>query len=171
MKNTSISKKQKPIKTNNEIGFHKDMNNSWYYYFSYWAIIFFLFYILEIIPFSPYLLYLAIVIFIVAELIYLIFFQIYYRIRQPTNPNIIRTKPAWYIIIGWLTLVLVLDIIPFFLIEPEINLESILFTIILILVYLLICQNNSIKMEEQYFTKGKKFNEASKKYKVHEYIF
>ena len=80
------------------------------------------------------------------------------------NPNIIRTKPAWYIIIGWLSLVLVLDIIPFFLIEPEINLESILFTIILILVYLLICQNNSIKMEGQYFTKGKKFNEASNNY-------
>lgn len=171
MKNTSINKKQKQKENNDAIRFHKDMSNSWYYYFSYWSVIFFLFYILQLIPFSPYLLYLCIVIFIASEILYLIFYQIYYRIRQPSNPNIIRTKPAWYIIIGWLSLVLLLDIIPFFLLEPKINLESILFTGILILVYLLICLNNNIKMESQYFTKGIKFNEASKKYNLQEYIF
>ena len=45
---------------------------------------------------------------------------------------------------AWLLVVILLDILPFFMLEPIIILESTLFTGVLVLVYLLFCQNSKI---------------------------
>ena len=77
---------------------------AWYYYFSYWTLAFFLFHKANLIPYSPYLIYFCIVIFIAIEMIYLIVYQIYFRITDPSNQNIIQDKEAWSIIGAWLIL-------------------------------------------------------------------
>ncbi len=149
----------------------KNRGYAWYYYFSYWAFIFFLFYYLNIIPYSPYFLYLSIVIFIGLEILYLIIFQIYYRITDPNNINIIKSRASWSIIAAWLLIIFVIDLLPYLLLKPKVDKNSILFTLILGLVYLMFLKYQRIELEEQYFNQGEKFNEAAQRYSVYEYIF
>ena len=72
---------------------------------------------------------------------------------------------------AWLVLVLLLDIIPFFMLEPKFDLGSTLFTGILVLVYLLLCKSTDVTFNSQYFCKGKKFNEGANKYTFAQYIY
>ena len=149
----------------------KKRGYAWYYYFSYWAVAFFLFYYLNIIPFSPYFLYVGIVIFVGLEILYLIFYQIYYRITDPDNINIIKSPESWSIIGAWLLIVFVIDLLPYLLLKPEVDKHSILLTLILGLVYLMFLKYQRIELEEQYFSQGEKFNDAAQRYSVYEYIF
>jgi len=144
---------------------------AWYYYFSYWTLGFFLFHKANLIPYSPYLIYLCIVIFIAMEMIYLIAYQIYFRITDPTNQNIIQDKEAWSIIGAWLILVLFIDLLPFVFLKPQIDKHSILFTLILGIVYLMFLKKQKVNLNQQYFSKGEKFVDASRRYTVLEYIF
>ena len=144
---------------------------AWYYYFSYWAVAFFIFYKSNLITYSPYLLYLCIVIFIALEMIYLIFYQIYYRLTEPDNINIIRGKDSWSIVGAWLILVFFIDLLPYFFLKPKIDKHSILFTLILGIVYLMFLKYQRVALDQQYFTQGEKFNDAAKRYTVLEYIF
>jgi L-asparagine transporter-like permease len=144
---------------------------AWYYYFSYWALVFFIFYYLNIVPYNPYFLYLIIIIIIVIQLLYLIFYQVYYRMTDPQNINIIKTPAAWSIIVAWLLIILVIDIIPYLLLKPTTDKNSILFTFILGLVYLMFLKSQSIALGKQYFSKGEKFNDAAHRYSFYQYIF
>ena len=148
----------------------KPNSHSWFYYLTYWAVIFFLLHIFHLIPFSPYFFYVCIVIFIALEIIYLAWYQIYYRITEPSNPNVIKTKESWSLFFAWLLLVLLLDIIPFFMLEPKFDLGSTLFTGIIVLVFLLLCKNTDVTFKSQYFSKGKRFSENAKKYTASQYL-
>ena len=148
----------------------KEKTQSWFYYLTYWAVIFFLLHIFNVIPFSPFLFYSCIVIFITLEILYLVWYQIYYRITDSSNPNIIRTKKSVSLLLAWLIVVLLLDIIPFFMLEPRFDLGSTLFTGIIVLVYLVLCRNTNVTFLSQYFSKGLKFNINSEKYTAWEYI-
>jgi len=168
MKNLKSLTKNVVKNTKNE---DRKRGYSWYYYFSYWAVAFFIFYKCNLIPYSPYLLYLIIIIFIGLEIIYLIFYQIYYRLTDPNNINIIQTTESWSIFGAWLIIVFFIDLLPYLLLQPKIDKHSILFTGILWLFYLMFLKYQGIALNQQYFTKGEKFNESAKRYSVYEYIF
>ena len=131
---------------------------------------FFILYYLNILPYNPYFLYLGIIIIISIQLLYLIFYQVYYRITQPQNINIIKTPGAWSIIAAWLLIILFIDVIPYLLLKPTTDKNSILFTFILGLVYLMFLKCQSISLGKQYFSKGEKFIDAAQRYSFYEYI-
>ena len=168
--NVDLNKKAKTKNLKKDTGNVKPANYCWYFYLTYWAVIFFLLHIFHIIPLSPYFLYLCIIIFIALEIIYMSWYQIYYRITDPSNPNIIKTKKSWELFLAWLILVLLLDIIPFFMLEPKFDLGSILFTGIIVLVFLLFCRSSGVTFKGYYFSKGKRFSETAKKYTFSQYL-
>lgn len=168
MKNLLSITKNVARNTKNE---NKKRGYAWYYYFSYWVMGMFFFYKCNLLPYSPYLLYLGIVIFVTLEIIYLIFYQIYFRLTDPQNINIIQKSDSLSMIGAWLVIVFFIDLLPYFFLKPKIDKNSILFSSILGLVYLMFLKYQGIELNQQYFTKGKKFNDSAKRYSVYEYIF
>jgi len=101
---------------------------TWYTYFSWWIFIWFILFKLNLIKFSPYLIYLFTVVFIGLKFIRDIVYYLFYDEKKIKNYNLILI---------WVLLVITIDIIPFFYLQPTYNIESIIFTLLLLLLYCL----------------------------------
>ena len=104
------------------------MELTWYTYFSWWIFVWFLTFKLGITNLSPYLVYLCVVFFILFKFIRDIFYFTFYDKKKIKNYDLI---------LAWFIFVLLLDIVPFFYLEKQIDKESIFFTLFLGFVYCL----------------------------------
>ena len=116
------------------------MELTWYYYLSYWSFIWFVLFKLGFINYSPYLIYVFTFIFIITKAIRDI---IYFINDKEKIKNFDLT-------LAWIFLILILDIIPFFYLERRIDKESILFTVCLILTYLIFMNKSGINVIDHY---------------------
>ena len=116
------------------------MELTWYYYLSYWSFIWFVLFKLGFINYSPYLMYLFTFIFIITKAIR----DIIYFINDKEKIK------NFDLILAWIFLILLLDIIPFFYLERRIDKESILFTVCLILTYLIFMNKSGINVIDHY---------------------
>jgi hypothetical protein len=116
------------------------MELTWYYYLSYWSFIWFVLFKLGFINYSPYLMYLFTFIFIITKAIR----DIIYFINDKEKIK------NFDLILAWIFLILLLDIIPFFYLERRIDKESILFTVCLILTYLIFMNRSGINVIDHY---------------------
>ena len=116
------------------------MELTWYYYLSYWSFIWFVLFKLGLINYSPYLIYVFTFIFIITKAIRDI---IYFINDKEKIKNFDLT-------LAWIFLILILDIIPFFYLERRIDKESILFTVCLILTYLIFMNKSGINVIDHY---------------------
>ena len=131
---------------------------TWYYYFSYWIFIWFLLFKLGFIPYSPYLIYLLTITFIIIKGIRDIWLD-------NKNNEEIKNKDQFIL---WILLTLIVDIIPFFYLKPKIDNESILFTLVLISIYLIFMDNSGINVYNHY--KVVNYRELSTKYDLKTFI-
>lgn len=116
------------------------MELTWYYYLSYWSFIWFVLFKLDFINYSPYLIYFFTFIFIITKSIR----DIIYFINDKEKIK------NFDLILAWIFLILLLDIIPFFYLERRIDKESILFTVCLILTYLIFMNRSGINVIDHY---------------------
>ena len=124
------------------------MDISWYTYFSWWIFIWFIIFKLGLTNFSPYLIYFFVIWFIALKFIKYIIN--YYK------GNIKKLD----ILLCWFSLVLIIDIMPFFYLDKNVNKESILFTGILGLIYCLLMDSKNINIINHYSIENyKKFEQ------------
>ena len=97
----------------------------WYTFFSWWIFIWFILFKLKIISFSPFLMYIFVVAYITTKFIQNLFNL---RIEDLFHKNFSS-------VIYWSIIIIIIDIVPIFFLEPIINLESVSFTILLTIVY------------------------------------
>lgn len=116
---------------------------SWYYYFSWWIFIWFILFLCNIVPYSPYLIYSFVFVYIIIKLSIEFIHYIY-----------IDKKPIKHYdtLFGWLIIVFMIDIFPFLYLEKEINSESTMFTIILLLIYTIFAKSMGIDLIRLYTT-------------------
>ena len=117
------------------------MNLTWYYYFSYWNFIWFLLFKMGLIKYSPYFVYVLAVTFIMLKFFRDIF---YFNFKDEKE---IKNKE---IILAWFLLILILDIIPFFYLDKQLDKESIYFTVLLALIYVTFMNKSNINVIDHY---------------------
>ena len=100
---------------------------SWYYYFSWWIFIWFLLFKSKLTKISPYPIYLLIFIFVIIKLIKDSLVLLLNKKKQQ-----IKYKNT---LIVYLSILLVVDILPFLLLRYSITNKSLLVTFILTLMY------------------------------------
>lgn len=129
------------------------MELAWYTYFSWWVFIWFLIFKMNLTDLSPYLVYLGVVTFIFFKFSRDIIYFTYYDEDKVKNFDLI---------LAWVLFVLVLDIIPFFYLEKQIDVESIFFTLFLGLAYCMMMNIWKINIKDHYAVIN--YRELSDKY-------
>ena len=104
-------------------------NLQWYYYFSWWVFIWFLLFKSTLTKISPYPIYLVIFIFVIIKLIKDSLVLLLNKKKQQ-----IKYKNT---LIVYLSILLVVDILPFLLLRYSITNKSLLVTFILTLMYII----------------------------------
>ena len=117
------------------------MNLTWYYYFSYWIFIWFLIFKMGLIKYSPYFVYVLTVTFIMLKFFRDIFYFNFKDKKEIKNKDLI---------LAWFLLALILDIIPFFFLDKQLDKESIYFTVLLALVYVIFMNKSNINVIDHY---------------------
>ena len=135
------------------------MNLTWYYYFSYWNFIWFLLFKMGLIKYSPYFVYVLTVTFIMLKFFRDIF---YFNFKDEKE---IKNKE---IILAWFLLILILDIIPFFYLDKQLDKESIYFTVLLALIYVTFMNKSNINVIDHYAVIN--YRELSDKYDLKTFI-
>ena len=129
------------------------MNLTWYYYFSYWIFIWFLIFKMGLIKYSPYFVYVLTVTFIMLKFFRDIFYFNFKDKKEIKNKDLI---------LAWFLLALILDIIPFFFLDKQLDKESIYFTVLLALVYVIFMNKSNINIINHYTVVN--YREFSDKY-------
>ena len=131
-------------------------HSQWYYYLSYWIFAWFILYKINLINLNPFPIYIFVIIFVTFE-----FFYIFWKTKTSPQKNIKINKK---VIITWITLALILDYIPIFFLKPEINQVSILFGLILGLIYIVFMNSRNIGVISHYFNSDKIRNKEFENY-------
>jgi hypothetical protein len=100
---------------------------SWYTYFSWWLFLWFLLFKINIIKHSPYLIYRFVLIYVFYKIIE------QYLKKNEKNINYSKIKNAYI----WIIIVFIIDVLPIFFLKRNITIESIYFTIGLLIIYIL----------------------------------
>ena len=100
----------------------------WYYYFSWWIFIWFLLYKMKVIKYSPFLIYLFAFIFVSIKLLINIFR--YFTKNYTLSFNNVK------VLLLLLFIVFVIDFLPFLVLKRDINTKSNIFTMVLLIIYL-----------------------------------
>ena len=129
------------------------MELTWYTYFSWWIFIWFLFFKAGLTNFTPYPIYCFVVVFILLKFIRDIIYFTFYDDKKIKNYDLI---------LGWVLFIIALDIIPFFFLKPRIDKESILFTLLLGLLYCFCMEKWRINIINHYTVLN--YRELSDKY-------
>ena len=117
------------------------MELAWYTYFSWWVFIWFLLFKMDITRLSPYLMYCGILGFIFLKIVRDIVYFTFYDKKKVKKYDMICT---------WILYVLLIDIIPFFCLDRQIDKESIFFTLFLALAYCLVMNIWKLDVIEHY---------------------
>ena len=107
----------------------------WYYYFSWWIFIWFLLYKMKVIKYSPFLIYLFAFIFVSIKL--LINIYRYFTKNYTLSFNNVKVLLLLFFII------FVIDFLPFIVLKKDVNTESTIFTLVLLILYLMFVQYNN----------------------------
>ena len=135
------------------------MKLTWYYYFSYWIFIWFLIFKMGLIKYSPYFVYVLTVTFIMLKFFRDIF---YFNFKDKKE---IKNKDLF---LAWFLLALILDIIPFFFLDKQLDKESIYFTVLLALVYVIFMNKSNINVIDHYAVVN--YRELSDKYDLKTFL-
>ena len=135
------------------------MNLTWYYYFSYWIFIWFLIFKMGLIKYSPYFVYVLTVTFIMLKFFRDIFYFNFKDKKEIKNKDLI---------LAWFLLALILDIIPFFFLDKQLDKESIYFTVLLALVYVIFMNKSNINVIDHYAVVN--YRELSDKYDLKTFL-
>ena len=112
----------------------------WYTFFSWWIFIWFVLFKLNILSFSPFLMYIFVVTYVTIKFIENLFNL---RIEDLFHKNFSS-------VIYWSIIIILIDIVPIFFLEPIINLESVSFTILLTIMYVAIMNCLNINIIKHY---------------------
>ena len=139
--------------------FYGNMKLTWYYYFSYWIFIWFLIFKMGLIKYSPYFVYVLTVTFIMLKFFRDIFYFNFKDKKEIKNKDLI---------LAWFLLALILDIIPFFFLDKQLDKESIYFTVLLALVYVIFMNKSNINVIDHYAVVN--YRELSDKYDLKTFL-
>lgn len=117
------------------------MKLNWYYFFSYWVFIWFILFKLGLLNSSPYFLYLIVFTFIVSREI------IKRLVDRKKGRKIYKYNES---VFTWYVLMIIVDIIPFLLLEKDISKNSLLTSFFLVIGYLIFNSLNNINLLDQY---------------------
>ena len=115
------------------------MDLKFYNFFSYWMIIWFVMFKINIIHYSPYLIYLCVAYGITIKAIY----ELILLIKNKTQVNKL-------LFVMYFLLLLVIDIIPIYFLEPDYSNSSIIYTLTLLLIYCVIMDLQNKNIINQY---------------------
>lgn len=117
------------------------MSLHWYYYLSWWFFIWFILYQFKLIPYSPYLVYIFVFTYIILKLG-----------TEFVHYNFIDHKEIKNMdtLIGWLLIVFMIDVFPFLYMEREINMESTVFTVMILCIYILFMKRMDVDIIRLY---------------------
>jgi len=115
------------------------MNLKIYNFFSYWIAVWFILFKLNVLCYSPYLIYLVVAYGITLKAVY----EYTLLIKNKTNVN----KKLFVL---YSLLILIVDIVPIYFLEPDYSNSSIIFTLILLLLYCLIMELQNKNIITQY---------------------
>ena len=117
------------------------MKLNWYYFFSYWVFIWFILFKLGLLNSSPYFLYLIVFTFIVSREI------IKRLVDRKKGRKVYKYNES---VFTWYVLMIIVDIIPFLLLEKDISKNSLLTSFFLVIGYLIFNSLNNINLLDQY---------------------
>ena len=117
------------------------MKLNWYYFFSYWVFIWFILFKLGLLNSSPYFLYIIVFTFIVSREI------IKRLVDQKKSRKVYKYNES---VFTWYILMIIVDIIPFLLLEKDIGKNSLLTSFFLVIGYLIFNSLNNINLLDQY---------------------
>lgn len=112
-----------------------------------------------LIKYSPYFVYVLTVTFIMLKFFRDIFYFNFKDKKEIKNKDLI---------LAWFLLALILDIIPFFFLEKQIDKESIYFTVLLALVYVIFMNKSNINVIDHYAFVN--YRELSDKYDLKTFL-
>ena len=115
------------------------MNIKIYNFFSYWMAVWFILLKLKLIPYSPYLIYFCVAYGITLKAIY----ELILLIKDKTHVNKL-------LFVMYFVLLIIIDIVPIYLLEPDYSKSSIIFTLILLLLYCIIMDLQNKNIINQY---------------------
>lgn len=115
------------------------MDLKFYNFFSYWMIIWFVLFKINIIYYSPYLIYLCVAYGITIKAIY----ELILLIKNKTRVNKL-------LFVMYFVLLIIIDIVPIYFLEPDYSKNSIIFTLVLLLIYCVIMDLQNKNIINQY---------------------
>ena len=145
MNNNNIKMNNNNIKMNNN---NIKMNNNnqkepiviWYTFFSWWIFIWFILFKLNLIPYSPFLIYVIVFVYILAKITQHLFVL---KKEDYKHKN-------FNVVLIWLLIAILIDLVPIFFLKPIINMESFLFTVFLIAIYIVFMTRMKINVINHY---------------------
>lgn len=114
------------------------INLIWYNFFSWWVFVWFIFHKLGMIPYNPYIIYIIIYIFL------------FYKLGLFLINKEYNIKPNFNILIIIGIIIIIIDIIPIFFLKRKIDIDSIIFSLVLALVYILFMTIRKINIKKIY---------------------
>ena len=116
------------------------MNVTWYYFLSCWIFLWFILFKLSFIPYSPFLIYVAVIIYIILKIIHhlCILKKEDYKHKNFNS------------VVIWILIAIIIDIVPIFFLKPVVNVESIIFTLCIISLYITFMSYHQINVIKHY---------------------
>ena len=116
------------------------MNVTWYYFLSWWIFLWFILFKLNFIPYSPFLIYVAVIIYIILKIIHhlCILKKEDYKHKNFNS------------VVIWILIAIIIDIVPIFFLKPVVNIETIIFTLCIISLYITFMSYHQINVIKHY---------------------
>tara|TARA_B100000963_G_scaffold336149_1_gene330949 strand:+ start:200 stop:637 length:438 start_codon:yes stop_codon:yes gene_type:complete len=113
---------------------------AWYTYFSWWIFIWFILFKLGLISYSPYMIYVIVFLYVSIKILQHLFIL---KKEDYTHKN---SSSA----LIWAVVAILIDLFPIFYLKPVINLESFIFTLFLLAIYVLMMTKLKINVINHY---------------------
>lgn len=116
------------------------MNVTWYYFLSWWIFLWFILFKLNFIPYPPFLIYVAVIIYIILKIIHhlCILKKEDYKHKNFNS------------VVIWILIAIIIDIVPIFFLKPVVNIETIIFTLCIISLYITFMSYHQINVIKHY---------------------
>ena len=113
---------------------------TWYTFFSWWIFIWFILYKLKLIVYSPFMIYIIVFLYVLLKILQHLFIL---KKEDYQHKNFSSA-------LIWLLIAVVIDILPIFYLKPVINLESFIFTLFLMGIYVIMMTKMKINVINHY---------------------
>ena len=112
----------------------------WYTFFSWWIFIWFILFKLGLIIYSPFMIYVIVFLYVTLKIIQHLFIL---KKEDYQHKNLSS-------VLIWLSIAVVIDIVPIFYLKPVVNLESFIFTLFLMGIYVIMMTKMKINVINHY---------------------